>query len=77
MEKCFECKGTVTETTRTHVVDLKTCIVIVRNVPCMECMRCGEAYYTDEVQQRLDEIVKAVSSVMTEIAVVEYTANVA
>lgn len=73
MEKCFYCKGSISAATRTHVVDLNTCIVIVRNVPCMECTRCGEAYYTDEVQQRLDEIIKTVSSMMTEIAVVEYT----
>ena len=74
MNTCFYCKGDVTPSTRTHVVDLEKCIVIIRNVPCMECSQCGESYYTDDVQQRLDEIVKAVSSVMTEIAVVEYSA---
>ena len=73
--KCFECKGEMKQSTITHVVDFKTCIVIVRNVPCLECELCGEAYYTDEVQQRLDEIVGAMKEFMTEIAVVEYTAD--
>lgn len=77
MGMCYRCKGNVTQATRTHVVDLGKCVVIIRNVPCMECSQCGEAYYTDEVQQRLDEIVKAVSSVMTEVAIVEYSASAA
>ena len=31
--------------------------------------------FTDEVAKRLDDIVKTVSSLMTEIAVVEYTSD--
>lgn len=72
---CFECKGTMKPSTTTHFVDLKKCIIIVKNVPCLECSQCGEILYTDEVAKRLDEIVKSVSSLMTEIAVVEYTSD--
>ncbi len=70
---CFYCKGDMQESTTTHFVDLKKCIVIIKNVPCMRCTQCGEAVYTDEVAERLDEIVEAVSKLMTEIAVVEYS----
>lgn len=35
----------------------------------------GETVFTDEVAKRLDDIVKTVSNLMTEIAVVEYTAD--
>ena len=73
--KCFECKGEMKQSTTTNFVDLKKCIVIVKNVPCLECSKCGETLYTDEVAKRLDDIVKTVSSLMTEIAVVEYTAD--
>ena len=72
---CFGCKGTMKPSTTTHFVDLKKCIIIVKNVPCLECSQCGEILYTDEVAKRLDEIVKSVSSLMTEIAVVEYTSD--
>lgn len=77
MNTCFYCKGSVTPATRTHVVDLGKCIVIIKIVPCMECSQCGEAYYADKVQQRLDEIVQAVSGVMTEVAIVEYSPTAA
>lgn len=63
------------ESTTTHFVDLKKCIVIVKNVPCLECTKCGETVYTDEVANRLDEIVKTVSNLMTEIAVIEYSSD--
>ena len=67
----------MTQTTRTHVVDLGRCVVVIRNVPCMECSQCGEAYYTDDVQKRLDEIVKTVSGIMTEVAIAEYSSAAA
>lgn len=75
--KCFDCKNEMIKSTTTHFVDLKKCIVIIKNVPCMECSQCGEKFYTDEVAERLDEIVEAVSKLMTEIAVIDYTDNVA
>ena len=39
---CFYCKGDLKPSTTTHFVDLKKCIVIVKNVPCLECSKCGE-----------------------------------
>ena len=72
---CFFCKGDMIESTTTHFVDLKKRIVIVKNVPCLECTKCGETVYTDEVASRLDDIVKTVSNLMTEIAVIEYSSD--
>lgn len=72
---CYLCKGEYKKSTTTHFVDLKKCMVIVKNVPCWECSQCGEVVYDDEVVTRLDDIVKQVADMMTEIAVVEYTDN--
>ena len=41
----------------THVVNYKNCIIVIKNVPCLECDQCGEKYYTDEVAERLEMIV--------------------
>lgn len=70
---CLECNGIYKESTRTHVVDLKTSIIIIRNVPCLECEQCGDAVYPDEVVERLDAIVASLKSFLGEIAVVDYT----
>lgn len=70
---CYLCKGQYKKSTTTHFVDLKKCMVIVKNVPCWECEQCGEVIYDDDVVDRLDKIIKKVSEMMTEIAVVDYT----
>ncbi len=70
---CRLCKGDLSPSTSVHAVDTGKSLIVVRNVPCMRCTQCGEAVYTDEAAERLDEIVEAVSKLMTEIAVVEYS----
>lgn len=63
--------------TTTHVVDLGKCIVIVKNVPCMKCGQCGEVVYIGTVVKALEKIVTALEATLTEIAVVNYSDNVA
>lgn len=76
--RCFFCKGTLIEGTTTHVVTLEKCIVIVKNVPCERCEQCGETFFDDEVAHQLEKIVEAVKhSIMSEVAIVEYSKDVA
>ncbi|MBR0061163.1 MAG: YgiT-type zinc finger protein, partial [Selenomonadaceae bacterium] len=48
------------------------CLIIIKNVPCVECVQCGEKYYTDEVAQPLDEIISAAKKITQEISVIYY-----
>ena len=70
--KCFFCKGELEDSTTSHVVTLKDCIIIVKNVPCTRCAQCGETFFDDDVADKLETIVKTLRSVVTEIAVVNY-----
>lgn len=75
---CFSCNGETKQVRTKFIVDLGPCVVIVKNVPAMVCQTCGETSYGDEVAQKLETIVEAVRhSVMTEVAIVEYSAHVA
>lgn len=74
---CFFCKGTMKESTTTHVVDLGECLIIIRNVPCLECEMCGEIAFTNEVAGHLDRIVKTCRELATEITVVNYSEKAA
>lgn len=57
---------------------LGRCVVIVKNVPARVCQQCGEASYSNEVAQQLEKIVEAVKhSIMSEVAIVEYSRDVA
>lgn len=70
---CMFCKcDTVKESVTTHVVNYKNCIIVIKNVPCEECVQCGEKFYTDEVAERLEKLVSASKQLMQEISVIDY-----
>lgn len=66
--KCDEWIDSLT----THVVNYKNCLIIIKNVPCVECVQCGEKYYTDEIACRLDKIVSGAKKIAQEISVIDY-----
>lgn len=74
---CFYCKGDMTKGFTTHFVDLGTCIIIIKNVPCLKCSQCGEVAYTGTVVKQLERIVNSLKASLTEIAVVTYSDNAA
>lgn len=70
---CMFCKcDTVKESVTTHVVNYRNCIIVIKNVPCEECEQCGEKFYTDEVTERVEELVSAAKRLMQEISVIDY-----
>ncbi len=71
---CFFCKGEMENGFTTHVEELNSCIVIIRNVPCSKCTQCGEVVYSGTVAKRIEEIIDRLSNSLTEIAVVNYSA---
>ena len=71
--ECFLCKGTMTKGFTTHVADIGSCIIIVRNVPCIKCEQCGEIAYNGEVIRRLESIIDIFKTSLTEIAIINYS----
>ena len=71
--KCPYCKGNMTNDTTTDFTDLKTCMVIIKNVPCHKCIQCGEVAYDFEVGERLEQIVDNVKDSLMEVAIVSYS----
>ena len=70
---CMFCRcDTVRQSTTTHVVNYKGCIIVIKNVPCEECEQCGEKFYTDEVTQQLERLVSTAKRFMQEISVIDY-----
>ena len=74
MAECFFCKtGTLEPAFTSYMVDLKDCIIVIKNVPCEECSQCGEKFFADDVMQKLEEIIKKVRAVATEVFVTDYS----
>jgi len=58
--------------TTSDFTDLKTCIVVIKNVPCHKCIQCGEVVFDFYVGERLEQIVDNLKDSLMEIAVVHY-----
>lgn len=58
MSKCYFCQGK----TKIKNIDVDfrwgDKLVVVENVPVEICIQCGERYYSAEISQKLDELVK-------------------
>lgn len=68
---CMLCKcDTVKQSTTTHVVNYNGSVIIIKNVPCEQC---GEIFYTDEVAERLEEMVQNAKKLLQEISVIDYS----
>ena len=62
------------ESTTTYVAVLGKYTIIIKNVPCQECVQCGEKYYSDEVMQNIERIVTKAKELNSELFVAEYKA---
>lgn len=71
---CMFCKcDTVKESTTTHVINYKNCVIVIKNVPCEECEQCGEKFYSDEVAERLEHLVNIAKNLMQELSVIDFS----
>ena len=68
--RCNEHKPSTT----THVVNYKGSVIIVKNVPCEECVQCGELYYSDSQAEKIENVINEVKkSLKSEVTVMDYT----
>lgn len=70
---CNAClNGNKLKSKTTFTVEYKECIIVIKNVPCLECEICGEVTFTDEVSERLELLVNTAKRLMQDISVIDY-----
>lgn len=72
--RCHFCKGNLEKSTTEYIEKNYNYIVVIENVPCEKCTQCGEAYFSDEVAEKIEKILDSmqqISSYLT-ITVVDY-----
>lgn len=72
--KCFYCKqeSEWLENKKTRATDYEGRIIIIKNVPCLECPCCGETYYTDEVVEKDQELFEIAKQTMYDYVEMDY-----
>ena len=70
---CAFCKGKETQVVlKKYLVVLNETVLIVNRVPSLECVQCGETFYTDEVSEVLENITNKARLISAEILMVDY-----
>ena len=69
---CLLCKGEMKTGTTIHTVQLKNCVVVIKNVPCLKCEQCGEAVLSADTVARIERILHTVKKAVAEITVVNF-----
>ena len=71
------CKGDLKSSTTTYMADYQGSYIIIKNVPCEQCTQCGEVYLNGVTLQKIEKILEQLKTVLTEIAVVDYSQTAA
>ena len=50
-----------------------TCYVIIENVPCYKCEKCGEVFYPASVAEKIESILERVGTIASKIYIFDYT----
>jgi len=66
------CKGNIASTRHTFIQEFDNCIIIIKNVPALVCSQCGEVYYSDEISEKLEEILDRLQGMVKDVAIFEY-----
>lgn len=71
--KCTSCgRGTMQNATTTYFAKLKSCYVIIENVPCLKCDECGEETFAASVAVKIDSILDSLEKVASKIFIMDY-----
>ncbi len=67
---CPLCGGHVEQGQTTFTVDMKTGVVVVRNVPAFVCGQCGEEWIENKVSVQLENIAERARKQNTQLEMV-------
>ena len=74
---CILCTGNMMPGITSDFTDLGSCMVIIKNVPCLKCEQCGEKAFTGATVKQIERIVDTVKDSLTEVAIVHYPSTAA
>jgi len=64
---CVFCKGKTEESKTEYIEKYKNYVVVINDVPCKKCIQCGETYFSNEVVQKIYDILNELQPSENEI----------
>lgn len=72
--RCTSCKsGEMKESKTSYFAQLKSCYVIIENVPCLKCAQCGDEVFRGSVVEKIDDILDDMEKIMSKISIIDYS----
>ncbi|MCM1218146.1 MAG: type II toxin-antitoxin system MqsA family antitoxin [Lachnospiraceae bacterium] len=72
--RCTSCKsGEMEESKTTYFAQLKDCYVIIENVPCLQCIQCGDVVFRSSVVEKIEDILDDLKKIVSKISIVDYS----
>ena len=72
---CAFCKGELKQSTTEYIEKQGNYIAIIENIPCKECVQCGECYLDDDTMEKLEKILDGIDRAASSLTltVINYT----
>lgn len=70
--KCMKCGKPSFMSTTSEAIELGFGLLVIRNIPCYKCEECDEVYYTGDVVQKIDAIIKEAKTLMQDLRIINY-----
>lgn len=61
------------ESKTSYFAQLKSCYVIIENVPCLKCAQCGDEVFRGSVVEKIDDILDDMEKIMSKISIIDYS----
>ena len=71
---CNACGGSMSQGETTVTVDFGSGVVVLRNVPATVCSQCGMEWISDEISEKIENIVQQAKEKHSEVEVMSLSA---
>lgn len=71
-DRCYFCGGKLKAQRATIPFVMNGSVVVIKNVPALVCTQCGEAIMDSPIARRVDEMLKQIYQIGSEVSVLTY-----
>lgn len=75
---CLSCKtGDMESSITSYFVELEKCMIIIKNVPCLKCVQCGDTFFSATIAEQIEDITSKAEQIASELMIIDFQNKVA